>query len=156
MPQSAPVDGFSLAYDRAGTGEPVVLLHGWPGDRTDYRVLGPALALATSCDVIVPDLRGFGESDKHRADPAEQYSPAAQARSVAGPDPRAGPGPGAGWPVTTSAAGSRRRWRGSTRAWSGPWSSRRRCRASGRGCLSPGPSASSGTSPSTSWRWPRS
>jgi pimeloyl-ACP methyl ester carboxylesterase len=61
-----------------------VLLHGWPGDRTDYRVLGPALALASSCDVIVPDLRGFGESDKQVADPAEQYSPAAQARSVAG------------------------------------------------------------------------
>jgi pimeloyl-ACP methyl ester carboxylesterase len=84
MPRSAPVDGFSLAYDRSGTGEPVVLLHGWPGDRTDFRVLGPALALASSCDVIVPDLRGFGESDKHAADPAEQYSPAAQARSVAG------------------------------------------------------------------------
>jgi pimeloyl-ACP methyl ester carboxylesterase len=84
MPRSAPVDGFSLAYDRSGTGEPVVLLHGWPGDRTDYRVLGPALALASSCDVIVPDLRGFGESDKHAADPAGQYSPSAQARSVAG------------------------------------------------------------------------
>src|ERR1700753_1052921 len=84
MPRSVPVDGFSLVYDRSGTGEPVVLLHGWPGDRTDYRVLGPALALASSCDVIVPDLRGCGESDKQVADPAEQYSPAAQARSVAG------------------------------------------------------------------------
>src|ERR1700753_1657432 len=84
MPHSAPVDGFSLAYDRSGTGAPVMLLHGWPGDRTDYRVLGPALALGSSCDVIVPDLRGFGESDQHAADPAAQYSPSAQARSVAG------------------------------------------------------------------------
>ena len=84
MPRSAPVDGFSLAYDRSGAGEPVILLHGWPGDRTDYRILGPALALASFCDVIVPDLRGFGESDKHLADPAAQYSPSAQARSVAG------------------------------------------------------------------------
>jgi pimeloyl-ACP methyl ester carboxylesterase len=84
MPHSAPVDGFVLAYDRLGAGEPVVLLHGWPGDRTDYRVLGPALALGSSCDVIVPDLRGFGESDKHPADPAAQYGPPAQARSVAG------------------------------------------------------------------------
>jgi pimeloyl-ACP methyl ester carboxylesterase len=84
MPRSAPVDGFSLAYDRSGTGEPVMLLHGWPGDRTDYRILGPALALGSSCDVIVPDLRGFGESDKHPADPAAQYSPSAQARSLAG------------------------------------------------------------------------
>jgi pimeloyl-ACP methyl ester carboxylesterase len=84
MPRSAPVDGFSLAYDRSGTGEPVILLHGWPGDRTDYRVLGPALALGSSCDVVVPDLRGFGESDKHAAGPAGQYNPSAQARSVAG------------------------------------------------------------------------
>lgn len=39
---------------------------------------GPAAA-----EVITPDLRGFGESDKHQADPASQYSTAAQARSVA-------------------------------------------------------------------------
>src|SRR6202161_3364314 len=84
MARSVRVDGFSLVYDRSGTGEPVVLLPGWAGDRTDYRVLGPALALASSCDVIVPDLRGFGESDKHPADPAAQYSPGAQARSLAG------------------------------------------------------------------------
>ena len=82
MPRSLPVDGFQLAYDRSGSGAPVILLHGWPGDRADYRVLAPDLA--GSCDVVVPDLRGFGESDKHPADPAEQYSAAAQARSVVG------------------------------------------------------------------------
>ena len=82
MPRSEPVDGFQLAYDRSGSGEPVVLLHGWPGDRTDYRILAPDLA--ASFDVVVPDLRGFGESDKHPADPAEQYSAAGQARSVLG------------------------------------------------------------------------
>ena len=37
MPRSRPVDGFSLAYDVAGAGPAVVLLHGWPGDRRDYR-----------------------------------------------------------------------------------------------------------------------
>ena len=81
MPRSAPVDGFSLAYDRLGEGPPAVLLHGWPGMRTDHRALVPQL---DGFDVVVPDLRGFGESDKHVADPAEQYSAAAQARSVAG------------------------------------------------------------------------
>src|SRR5215469_15113770 len=74
------VDGFELAYDRTGSGPAVVLLHGWPGDRTDYRDLVPLL---TGCEVVVPDLRGFGRSDKHVADPAEQYSHPAQARSVA-------------------------------------------------------------------------
>jgi pimeloyl-ACP methyl ester carboxylesterase len=81
MPRSHPVDGFSLAYDRHGAGPPVVLLHGWPGMRTDHRALVPLLG---GFDVVVPDLRGFGESDKHVADPAQQYSAAAQARSVAG------------------------------------------------------------------------
>ncbi len=81
MPRSRPVDGFSLAYDRSGEGPPVLLLHGWPGMRTDYRALVPLL---DGFDVVVPDLRGFGESDKHVADPAQQYSAVAQARSVAG------------------------------------------------------------------------
>jgi pimeloyl-ACP methyl ester carboxylesterase len=82
MPFSSPVDGFRLAYDRLGSGPPVVLLHGWPGDRTDYRELAPLLA--AEADVVVPDLRGFGESDKHLEPPAEAYSGDAQARSVAG------------------------------------------------------------------------
>src|SRR6478752_1318745 len=56
------VDGFRLAYDRIGDGPAVVLLHGWPGDRTDYRVLAPILA-ERGFEVVVPDLRGFGESD---------------------------------------------------------------------------------------------
>lgn len=80
--RSAAVDGFALAYDRVGTGPAVVLLHGWPGDRTDYRRMVPLLS--GSADVVVPDLRGFGESDKHAADPAQQYSASAQVRSVAG------------------------------------------------------------------------
>jgi pimeloyl-ACP methyl ester carboxylesterase len=83
MQLSGVVDGFRLAYDRLGEGPAVVLLHGWPGDRTDYRLLAPMLA-GQGFEVIVPDLRGFGESDKHVIDPATQYSAAAQARSVAG------------------------------------------------------------------------
>jgi pimeloyl-ACP methyl ester carboxylesterase len=82
MRSETAIDGFRLAYDRTGTGAAVLLLHGWPGDRTDYREVVPLVAPAA--DVIVPDLRGFGESDKHTADPAAQYSAVAQARSVIG------------------------------------------------------------------------
>ena len=81
VPRSSPVDGFQLAYDRAGAGDGVVLLHGWPGDRHDYRDVIPLL---TGCTVVAADLRGFGESDKHPATPAEAYSADAQARSVVG------------------------------------------------------------------------
>jgi pimeloyl-ACP methyl ester carboxylesterase len=80
MRSETAIDGFRLAYDRTGAGPAVLLLHGWPGDRTDYREVVPLVAPAA--DVIVPDLRGFGESDKHPADPAAQYSAVAQARSL--------------------------------------------------------------------------
>jgi pimeloyl-ACP methyl ester carboxylesterase len=76
---SGATDGFRLAYDRFGQGPPVLLLHGWPGERGDWREVIPRLG---GLDVIVPDLRGFGASDRHLADPATAYSAAAQARSI--------------------------------------------------------------------------
>ena len=82
MHRSGPADGFRLAYDRAGRGTAVLLLHGWPGDRTDYRAVVPRVS--ATAEAIVPDLRGFGESDRHPAEPASQYTAAAQARSVIG------------------------------------------------------------------------
>ena len=60
----------------------MVLLHGWPGDRADYRDVTPLLS--DRADVVAPDLRGFGASDKHPENPASAYSAAAQARSVLG------------------------------------------------------------------------
>src|SRR5262245_1696116 len=79
---SADIDGFHLAYDRVGSGPAMVLLHGWPGDRTDY---ADVLArLHGRADVVVPDLRGFGESDKHDVDPGQHYGVGGQARSVIG------------------------------------------------------------------------
>ena len=80
--RSAPVNAFSHAYDRTGDGPPVVLLHGWPGGRGDYRLVEPLLTDAA--DVVVPDLRGFGESDAHLVPPDEGYTAVAQARSVTG------------------------------------------------------------------------
>lgn len=82
MASSSPVDGFQLDYDRSGSGTGVVLLHGWPGNRTDYRDVTPLLS--DSAVVVVPDLRGFGLSDKHPAPAAQAYSADAQARSVVG------------------------------------------------------------------------
>ena len=78
--QNRSVDGFRLVYDRSGVGVPVVLLHGWPGDRRDFRSV--VVEVGDDADLIVPDLRGFGESDKHDVDPAAQYDIAAQGRSI--------------------------------------------------------------------------
>lgn len=75
------VDGFRTAYDDHGAGpDTVVLLHGWPGDRQDFRRV--VELLAGRCRVVVPDLRGFGATEgPSGADPAA-YAAAGQARSV--------------------------------------------------------------------------
>ena len=79
--QRSVSDGFSLAYDRRGSGPAVVLLHGWPGDRHDWRDVVAQLGDAVT--TVVPDLRGFGESDTSARDPAP-YGAAGQAASVLG------------------------------------------------------------------------
>ena len=59
---AAFVNGQRIHYVRAGEGEPLVLLHGWPQTWYQWRKVIPALA--EHYTVIAPDLRGFGESSK--------------------------------------------------------------------------------------------
>ena len=56
------VDGLRLHYLEAGSGEPVLLLHGWPTSSFLWRnVIGP---IAENNRVIALDLPGFGQSEK--------------------------------------------------------------------------------------------
>jgi pimeloyl-ACP methyl ester carboxylesterase len=57
------VDGVGIEYEVTGEGRPVVLLHGFPDSGRLWRHQVPALAEA-GFEVIVPDLRGYGRSDK--------------------------------------------------------------------------------------------
>lgn len=60
------IRGIDLAYDDEGNGPVVVLLHGYPFDRSMWRGQIEALS-AHGYRAIAPDLRGFGEmSDKLR------------------------------------------------------------------------------------------
>jgi pimeloyl-ACP methyl ester carboxylesterase len=61
-------NGVTIRYKDIGRGEPVLLLHGWT-DRLEMWA-GPADSLAREYRVIVPDVRGFGESSKP-SDPNE-------------------------------------------------------------------------------------
>ncbi|WP_157099500.1 alpha/beta fold hydrolase [Microbispora sp. ATCC PTA-5024] len=72
VPFSKPTNGFRLHYLRSGEGPPVVLVHGGPGDNKEYSALLPLLT--PSADVVVPDLRGFGRSDKHLKDVGNAYA----------------------------------------------------------------------------------
>jgi 3-oxoadipate enol-lactonase len=64
--QKTYINGFSLAYERRGRGTPFVLLHGYPLDHTIWQ---PVVRLMEDrTDLILPDLRGFGESETPAGD----------------------------------------------------------------------------------------
>jgi len=54
------VNGIDLAYERRGSGQPLLLIHGFPLDRTTWNQV--ASLLESDFDLIIPDLRGFGDS----------------------------------------------------------------------------------------------
>ena len=54
------INGIQLAYERHGKGTPLVLLHGYPLDHHLWDDV--VLLLKDTFDLIIPDLRGFGES----------------------------------------------------------------------------------------------
>ena len=58
--QKVNVNGIQLAYERRGRGTPLVLVHGFPLDHHLWDEVVPLLE--DTFDVILPDLRGFGES----------------------------------------------------------------------------------------------
>ena len=59
-------DGVGIEYQVTGQGPPVLLLHGFPDTGRLWRHQVPSLAEA-GFQVIVPDLRGYGRSDKPEA-----------------------------------------------------------------------------------------
>jgi pimeloyl-ACP methyl ester carboxylesterase len=74
--ESLVVHGHRLSYLRAGSGPPLLLLHGIANNCQTWADVIPRLA--ESHTVIAPDLLGHGESDKPRGD----YSIAAYANGL--------------------------------------------------------------------------
>ena len=54
------INGIELAYERHGKGASLILLHGYPLDHHLWNEVVPILK--DTFDLIIPDLRGFGES----------------------------------------------------------------------------------------------
>lgn len=59
-PEASPTGASALAHDDVGRGPALVLLHGFPLDRSLWRHQRDALATRARC--LVPDLPGFGAS----------------------------------------------------------------------------------------------
>ena len=71
------VNGVQIAYERRGSGMPLVLLHGYPLDHRIWDEVVPLLE--DDFELILPDLRGFGQSEYVEA----QYTMADMAADVA-------------------------------------------------------------------------
>ena len=54
------INNITLAYERFGNGAPLMLIHGFPLDHTSWNEV--ASLLENDFDLILPDLRGFGQS----------------------------------------------------------------------------------------------
>jgi haloacetate dehalogenase len=73
------VDGVSINTATAGTGPPVLLLHGSPQTHLIWHHVAPVLAAEYT--VVLADLRGYGDSDKPGSTPDhEPYSKRTMAR----------------------------------------------------------------------------
>ena len=55
------IDNIKMAYTDTGAGRPIVLIHGYPFNRSLWNE--QIAALSSAFRVIAPDLRGFGESE---------------------------------------------------------------------------------------------
>ena len=76
-------NGITLSVHRAGAGMPLILLHGYPQNHMCWHKIAPSLA--TEFDVIIPDLRGYGDSDIPAADPENRnYSKREMALDIVG------------------------------------------------------------------------
>src|SRR5437899_118807 len=76
--RTVDVAGIGMHVAEAGSGPPVLLLHGWPQHWFAWRKVAPLLA--ADHRVICPDLRGFGWSDA----PSGAYAKAALAEDILG------------------------------------------------------------------------
>lgn len=73
-------DELSIRYVRAGTGDPVIFLHGWPEWKRSWMHNLPVLARSFDC--IAPDLRGFGATRSKVPRSAEGTPPQVLAKDL--------------------------------------------------------------------------
>ncbi len=76
--RSVSVDGHDVAYLEGGSGEPLVLLHGFGANKDNWIQIAPLLS--PHFRLVIPDLPGFGESTR---DPASHYGADEQVRRLA-------------------------------------------------------------------------
>ena len=80
--QQIETSGATINVATAGTGSPLLLLHGYPQTHAMWHLIAPELS--RDFTVVCPDLRGYGDSSKPETDDAHApYSKRAMADDVA-------------------------------------------------------------------------
>lgn len=74
---AANVNGFTMPFLEGGTGEPLLLIHGFAGDKDNFSRI--ARFLTPQYRVVIPDLPGFGEASR---DPNANYGMADQVTNI--------------------------------------------------------------------------
>jgi 3-oxoadipate enol-lactonase len=81
--QTQTINGIDIAYDRRSSGTPLVLIHGFPLDHSAWDGLVPHIE--GQADVILPDLRGLGQSGLEKSGaPQGAYEVEDMAADIAG------------------------------------------------------------------------
>ena len=57
------IKGLEINYEVIGEGKPLLILHGWGSRSDNWQKVGEIL-VKDGVKVIIPDLPGFGNSDK--------------------------------------------------------------------------------------------
>jgi haloacetate dehalogenase len=100
--------GASINLVTGGSGPPLLLLHGYPQTHLMWRKLAPRLAAEFT--VVIPDLRGYGDSSKPPAGPdnanyakralaRDQVETMAASSALPSPATTAARGSPIGWPA---------------------------------------------------------
>ncbi len=75
-------NGITMRFARGGSGSPILMAHGHPHTHVIWRKVAPALAIDHT--VILPDLRGYGDTSKPASDGEHRpYSKRVMAQDLA-------------------------------------------------------------------------
>jgi len=83
VPMQIKTSRASIHVMKGGSGEPLLLLHGYPQTHVIWHKIAPRLA--ESCTVVLADLRGYGDSSKPKEEPDHAtYSKRVMAQDMKG------------------------------------------------------------------------